>query len=104
MKALITGASSGIGKEIAKELAIRNIDVVLVARRENLLKSLADELIQNYKGNNLKEYLFNDIIMNRCNKDKMSNKNYINKSPVRNKNSLSEAANLFICITFGNGL
>ena len=56
------------------------------------------ELIQNYKGNNLKEYLFNDIIMNRCNKDKNSNKNYINKSPVRNKNSLSEAANLFICM------
>jgi len=56
------------------------------------------ELIKNYKGNNLKEYLFNDIIMNGISKDKNSNKNYVNKNPVRNKNSLSEAANLFICM------
>ena len=56
------------------------------------------ESIKNYKGNNLKEYLFNTIIMNKCNKDKKSNKNYINKNPIKDKNSLSEAANLFICM------
>jgi len=43
-RALITGASSGIGKAIAHEYAKRGVDVVLVARREDRLKTLADEL------------------------------------------------------------
>ncbi|HTU37864.1 MAG TPA: SDR family oxidoreductase [Acidimicrobiales bacterium] len=42
--ALITGASSGIGTEIARELARRGHGVTLVARREDRLKSLADEI------------------------------------------------------------
>ena len=46
--ALITGASSGIGSEIAKSLAKRNYNLVLTARRENLLKSLAEELRLNF--------------------------------------------------------
>ena len=44
MKALITGASSGIGRDMAKYLATLNIDLFLVARRENLLKDLQKEL------------------------------------------------------------
>lgn len=41
---LVTGASSGIGAEIARELARRGHGVTLVARREAPLRELADEL------------------------------------------------------------
>jgi uncharacterized protein len=42
--ALITGASSGIGRELAKLCAAAGNDVVLVARRAEELDALADEL------------------------------------------------------------
>ncbi len=44
MKALITGASSGIGKEIAIKLSNMGIETVLVARREDRLKELQRKL------------------------------------------------------------
>src|SRR6185436_5465357 len=46
--ALITGATKGIGKAIATELASRMYNVLLVARSENLLKEAADELQSKY--------------------------------------------------------
>ncbi|KKB62986.1 short-chain dehydrogenase [Robbsia andropogonis] len=44
--ALVTGASSGLGAEFARALARRDIDLVLVARREEPMQQLADELRQ----------------------------------------------------------
>lgn len=49
MKAtLITGASGGIGEEFARQVAARGNNVVLVARSENKLKALCDELKEKY--------------------------------------------------------
>jgi len=42
--ALVTGASSGIGKEFSRQLAANGLNVVLVARRLELLKELGQDL------------------------------------------------------------
>ena len=42
--ALVTGASAGIGRALAGEFARQGHDVVLVARREDRLRSVADEI------------------------------------------------------------
>ncbi|MEI5908796.1 SDR family oxidoreductase [Bacillus spongiae] len=47
--ALITGASSGIGKEFSYQLAEKGMDVVLVARTKTALDKLAEDITKKYK-------------------------------------------------------
>lgn len=44
--ALITGASAGIGSEFARQLAIQGFDLFLIARREEKLKALKEDLLK----------------------------------------------------------
>jgi len=46
--ALITGTSSGIGREFARQLAASHINVVLVSRRQTLLDALGTELSRDF--------------------------------------------------------
>jgi 3-oxoacyl-[acyl-carrier protein] reductase len=43
--ALVTGASTGIGRGIAKALAAEGVKLAVVARRRNLLETLAEEIV-----------------------------------------------------------
>ena len=49
MIALITGASSGIGRDMAKILAKKKYDVILVARSKDKLESLKKEIEEEYE-------------------------------------------------------
>ena len=67
--AIVTGASSGIGEQFARQLAASNINLVLVARRLPALKKLGDSLAREYgvsyrvvKADLAEENFLNDII------------------------------------------
>ena len=46
--ALLTGASSGIGREFARQIAAAGINIVLVARREGLLKEVGADCARDF--------------------------------------------------------
>ena len=46
--ALITGASSGIGRDFARQLANRGVSLILIARSEKKLQTLATELVKTH--------------------------------------------------------
>jgi hypothetical protein len=48
--ALVTGASSGVGRELARLLCERGHDIVVVARRRERFEELADELRERFVG------------------------------------------------------
>lgn len=66
--ALITGASSGIGEELARIHAKNNGDVILVARSEKKLEDLKNELESTYK---IKAFVIPCDLSNPNNCDKL---------------------------------
>ena len=58
-KALITGASAGIGLEFAYQLAQKNYDLILVSRNQQKLSEIAQEISSKYK--NINEVLVADL-------------------------------------------
>ena len=63
MKALITGASSGIGLEMARILSREGFELILVAREKEKLQKVQEEL-----GKNVKIVVFLTISATFCSK------------------------------------
>ena len=66
MIALITGASSGIGRDMARELAKRGYDLALVARNEEGLANLKTELEKKYEDIHITTHAFDLSIQENC--------------------------------------
>jgi len=84
--ALITGASAGIGKEFAFQLAESGWNLLLVARRESVLKDICNDLSQefsidaNYFVADLSNLKQPQNIYNHCNKNQFNIEMLINNA------------------------
>ncbi|KAF7914699.1 uncharacterized protein EAF01_001105 [Botrytis porri] len=64
--AVVTGASDGLGKEYAIQLAQKGFNIVLVSRTESKLQTLASEIQTKYAGSNIQtKILAMDFAANR---------------------------------------
>lgn len=66
MLALITGASSGIGRDMARELAQRGYDLALVARNEEGLNEIKQELQKKYPNIQVKVLAYDLTVHKNC--------------------------------------
>ena len=66
MKVLITGASSGIGRDMAREFAKRKYDLVLVARNKENLIVLKEELEKKHLEINIEIYNYDLSEIENC--------------------------------------
>ena len=66
MKALITGASSGIGRDMARELSKKDYDLVLIARNKEGLDKVKEELKKENNNINIETYAFDLSVKERC--------------------------------------
>ena len=62
------------------------------------INSIIYEQILNYNGKDIKEYLFNDIIMYKCNESSSLNEDSLEENSIKIVNSLNEVCYLFISI------
>lgn len=66
MLALITGASSGIGRDIARELAKLNYDLILVARNQEGLNHIKAEIEKQYPSISITTCAFDLSVKENC--------------------------------------
>ena len=69
-KAVITGASAGLGLSYAKKLAAYGFDLVLIARRKERLREIANQLESEYSIQC--EIISADLAVNSCEVDPSS--------------------------------
>jgi len=66
MLALITGASSGIGRDMAREMAKLGYNLVLVARNEEGINKIKSELEKQYPTIQIRNYVLDLSIQENC--------------------------------------
>ena len=92
--ALVTGASSGIGREFAKQLAAMDYNLVVVARRENLLidlkRTLSNVKVNVYTADLTAEYAI-DHLLKFLSEEKIQIDVLVNNAGFGNYNRFDEA-------------
>jgi short-subunit dehydrogenase len=66
MRILITGASAGLGAEMARQFADRGHDLVLTARRVDRLEQLREEILAKHPGRRIDVAALDVTTTTRC--------------------------------------